>query len=87
MAHVMLVSPPYSSWPLHVKLFTAEAVKHWNFIRSSQSIPLPPGFTYTIELEGVDGKSGKAGSGRKGPIDVTDGELGTHKPTHFSNFY
>ncbi|GJJ16289.1 hypothetical protein Clacol_010585 [Clathrus columnatus] len=75
VAHVMIMSPPYSSWPLHVKLFTTEAVKHWNFIRSSQPNPLPPGFTCTVELEGVDGKSGDVGSGRSGPIDVTDGDL------------
>lgn len=35
---------------------------------------LPPGFTCTVELEGVDGKSGRAGSGRQGPISVTDGK-------------
>ena len=37
--------------------------------------PLPPGFTCTLELEGVDGKSGHVGSGRQGPISVDDGKL------------
>ena len=37
--------------------------------------PLPPGFTCTLELEGVDGKSGHPGSGRQGPISVNDGKL------------
>lgn len=36
--------------------------------------PLPPGFTCSVELEGVDGKSGHHGSGRRGPIAVDDGE-------------
>lgn len=69
----MLISHPYSSWPLHVKLFTPEAVKHWETVCKSQSQPLPPGLSCTIELEGVDGKSGQVGTGRTKPIDVTDG--------------
>jgi structure-specific endonuclease subunit SLX1 len=72
----MICSHPYNTWPLHVKLFTREAVKHWEAAGSSSSIPLPLGFTSQIELEGVDGKSGLTGSGRKGPIDITDGMLG-----------
>lgn len=67
----MVATNPYDKWPLHVKLFTDEAVKCWNGV--VYSTPLPPGFTYTTELEGVDGKSGNVGSGRKGPIDITDG--------------
>ncbi|KIL68887.1 hypothetical protein M378DRAFT_29626, partial [Amanita muscaria Koide BX008] len=65
---IMICSHPYNTWPLHVKLYTAEAVKHWQEVGNT----LPPGFTYQIELEGVDGNSGSIGSGRKGPIDVTD---------------
>ena len=38
------------------------------------SQPLPSGMTFTEEYEGVDGKSGLLGSGRIGPIDVTDGK-------------
>ncbi|PIL28766.1 hypothetical protein GSI_08810 [Ganoderma sinense ZZ0214-1] len=34
--------------------------------------PLPLGVKVVTELEGVDGKSGKPGSGRSGPIDVSD---------------
>lgn len=92
---------PFSTWPLHVKLFTEEAVQCWDAL--SCALPLfsssvhrdtssgnvavrkqdlhqytslfPPGFTYSIELEGVDGSSGLPGSGRRGPISVTDGEL------------
>ena len=26
----MLSTHPYTTWPLHVKLFTEDAVKHWN---------------------------------------------------------
>jgi structure-specific endonuclease subunit SLX1 len=69
---MMLTTNPYDKWPLHVKLFTEEAVKCWNGV--ADSTPMPPGFTYTTELEGVDGKSGKVGSGRKGPIDLKDGQ-------------
>lgn len=65
---IMICSHPYNTWPLHVKLFTAEAVKHWQEVGNT----LSPGFTYQIELEGVDGNSGSVGSGRKGPLDVTD---------------
>lgn len=67
----MVRSHPYNTWALHVKLFTAEAAKVWDGL--SRKAPLLPGFTSTVELEGVDGKSGKTGSGRTGPIDVTDG--------------
>jgi len=37
--------------------------------------PLPTGFTCTLELKGVDGKSGHVGSGRRGPISVNNGKL------------
>jgi structure-specific endonuclease subunit SLX1 len=71
----MISSHPYSSWPLHVKLFTSDAVKGWQDATKAvgESAPLLKGFTVTTELEGVDGKSGEPGSGRKGPIEVTDG--------------
>lgn len=73
----MVRAHPYNTWPLHVKLFTEEAAKTWDTI--SQKEPLPPGLTFSVELEGVDGKSGKEGSGRTGPIDVTDG-MPSHSP-------
>lgn len=38
---------------------------------TSPSLPL--GFTCSVELEGVDGKSGIVGLGRQGPISVKDG--------------
>lgn len=70
----MICWRPYNTWPLHVKLFTKEAVKHWEDAGNKpQPLALPPGFTCQVELEGVNGKSGLIGSGRKGPIDVTDG--------------
>ena len=69
----MVRAHPYTTWPLHVKLFTEEAVKIWS--DASRKSPLPQGLTVLVELEGVDGKSGEIGSGRTGPIDVTDGEL------------
>lgn len=67
----MIAAYPYNTWPLHVKLFTEEAVKHWTNL--SQTVNLPEGLTLSVELEGVDGKSGMTGSGRTGPIDVSDG--------------
>jgi structure-specific endonuclease subunit SLX1 len=70
----MICTPPYNGWPLHVKIFTEEAAKAWE-TAGILAPPLPRGFTCTIELEGVDGKSGLRGSGRVGPIDVTDGRI------------
>lgn len=66
---MMLSSHPYNLWPLHVKFFTHEANKVWN----QELGDLPTGLTCVTELEGVDGKSGLVGSGRVGPVDVTDG--------------
>ncbi|KAG6920080.1 hypothetical protein DXG01_010148 [Tephrocybe rancida] len=67
----MLLNHPYNTWPLHVKLFSDEAVAAWT-AATRDAPPMPPGFTCSIELEGVDGKSGKVGSGRQGSIDVKD---------------
>lgn len=70
---LMINSHPYSTWPLHVKLFTTEAVHAWN--NAAKTYPsLPRGFKSSIELEGVDGKkeSIHVGSGRTGPIDIHD---------------
>ncbi|KAG6829449.1 hypothetical protein H0H92_004509 [Tricholoma furcatifolium] len=68
----MISHHPYNTWPLHVKLFSDEAVGAWKAATRS-SASMPPGFTCTTETEGVDGKSGKVGSGRQGPIKVKDG--------------
>ncbi|KAI0786976.1 hypothetical protein C8Q75DRAFT_255636 [Abortiporus biennis] len=69
----MVSSHPYNTWPLHVKLFTEEAVKAWTAAGKESSTPqLPPGFTCTVELEGVDGLSGNPGTGRRNAINVTD---------------
>ena len=65
---------PFNTWPLHVKLFTQEAEQYWKD-GNEAAPPLPPGFTCTFELEGVDGKSGHVGSGRRGPISIDDGKL------------
>jgi hypothetical protein len=74
VARTMVTCLPYTTWPLHAKLFTDEAVKYWNALEKDADAPLPRGFTFQVELEGVDGKSGQMGSsGRTGPIDVTDG--------------
>ena len=67
----MISKHPFNTWPLHVKLFTEEAVQCWKAF-ANIGPPLPPGFTCSVELEGVDGKSGHPGSGRQGPIDVDD---------------
>ena len=71
----MIASHPYNTWPLHVKIFTEEASKHWNTISGGhpRRFTLPVGFTCSVELEGVDGQSGLIGSGRMGAIDVKDG--------------
>jgi structure-specific endonuclease subunit SLX1 len=69
----MLAAHPYKNWPLHVMLFTEEAVRGWTQANKKVAIPLPPGLTCNTELEGVDGKSCHPGSGRQGPIEVTDG--------------
>ena len=73
----MISFHPYNTWPLRAKLFTDDAVKGWrDAIKDvGESAPLPAGFEVTTELEGVDGKSGKSGSGRKGPIEITDGSF------------
>lgn len=81
----MLSSPPWSSWPLHVKFFHLDAVQEWS--TATASIPdslLPPGLTVSVELEGVDGKSTRpilnssksksAKETRDTPIDVKDSE-------------
>jgi len=75
----MLCKTPFDTWPLHVKLFTEDAVNGWEAAgKMKNSPPLPPGFTCSVELEGVDGMSGHSGSGRKGPISVDDGESFVH---------
>ncbi|KAI0827275.1 hypothetical protein BC628DRAFT_1433374 [Trametes gibbosa] len=73
VARSMVSSHPYNTWPLSVKLFTEEAARIWNSSAKDISIPpLPEGLQVSLELEGVDGKSGKPGSGRTAPIDVVD---------------
>ncbi|KAJ7188526.1 hypothetical protein C8R46DRAFT_1054960 [Mycena filopes] len=69
---LMLSTHPWSTWPLHVKLFTDTAVKGWKSADDKAIPPLPPGFTCAVELEGVDGKSGQVGSNRRGPLSVDD---------------
>ncbi|KAJ6497838.1 hypothetical protein C8R45DRAFT_984418 [Mycena sanguinolenta] len=69
---LMLSTHPWSTWPLHVKLFTEMSVKGWNAANDKSAVPLPLGFTCAVELEGVDGKSGQSGSGRHGPLKVDD---------------
>lgn len=56
-----------------VKLFTEDAAKPWT--NALKTVVLPVGSSYSVELEGVDGQSGLPGSGRIGPIDVTDGDI------------
>ncbi|KAJ7251825.1 hypothetical protein B0H12DRAFT_1119005 [Mycena haematopus] len=75
IVRLMLSTHPWSTWPLHVKLFTDTAVKGWKAANDKISVPLPLGFTCAVELEGVDGKSGQIGSGRHGPLRVDDAEF------------
>ncbi|KAJ7668441.1 hypothetical protein DFH06DRAFT_198905 [Mycena polygramma] len=72
---LMLSTHPWSTWPLHVKLFTPAAVAGWKSANDHTVTPLPPAFTCVTELEGVDGKSGQVGSGRLGPIKVDDAQF------------
>ena len=76
VVRTMLACHPYSNWPLHVTLFDAHAVKAWEDAGRGNT-PLPIGFTSAIELEGVDGKKADVhvGSGRRRPIDVSDGRF------------
>lgn len=69
----MILRYPFTSWPLHVKLFTEEAVNYWDAAARKSKTPMPPGFICSVELEGVDGKSGIVGSGRIGPMRADDG--------------
>ncbi|KAJ2931293.1 hypothetical protein H1R20_g5854, partial [Candolleomyces eurysporus] len=81
IVQTMIRTPPFSFWPLHVKLFTEEAADIWqstvarNTANSNQTLAnyFPPGFSQSVELEGVDGRSGHPlGSGRTAPLDVND---------------
>jgi len=74
IVRTMISKHPFNTWPLHVKLFTEEAVQCWRAFAHIEP-PLPPGFTCSVELEGVDGKSGHRGSGRQGPIAVNDADF------------
>jgi structure-specific endonuclease subunit SLX1 len=69
----MIASHPYNTWPLRANFFTEEAHQLWN--TAAKPLNLPPGFSFSVELEGVDGCSGQTGSGRHGPIDVTDSKF------------
>ncbi|KAF9484519.1 hypothetical protein BDN70DRAFT_127777 [Pholiota conissans] len=76
IVRAMIGKHPFDIWPLHVKLFTEEAVQCWDAAaRFPDVLPLPPGFTCSVELEGVDGKSGHPGSGRIGPMAADDEEF------------
>ncbi|TBU53631.1 hypothetical protein BD310DRAFT_138826 [Dichomitus squalens] len=76
VARSMVSSHPYNTWPLSVKIFTAEAEKAWIIAGKANGMPpLPIGIEVATEFEGVDGKSGITGSGRTGPIDVTDAQF------------
>ncbi|CAL1710047.1 unnamed protein product [Somion occarium] len=68
----MVASHPYNTWPLHVKLFTEEAAKAWFEVTKDSNVSIPLGLSVSTELEGVHGRSGKIGSGRTDPINVTD---------------
>ncbi|KAH9924972.1 uncharacterized protein BXZ73DRAFT_23567, partial [Epithele typhae] len=73
VARSMVASHPYNTWPLRVTLFTEAAERAWNTAgRDLVPASNPPGLEVHREFEGVDGKSGVEGSGRVGPIDVTD---------------
>ncbi|KAF5388783.1 hypothetical protein D9757_005670 [Collybiopsis confluens] len=87
----MISVHPYNLWPLRVKIFTPQALEVWQDLENIgkplrgrkgkekadaiRPAILPPGFTYSVELEGVDGKSviGKGSRRRRAaPIEVQD---------------
>ncbi|CAE6536951.1 unnamed protein product [Rhizoctonia solani] len=73
VARTMLPIPPYSTWPLHVKIFTEEAKRLWDEVQEIETNqPLPEGLTVSVEFEGVDGTTAVPTSARAGPIDVKD---------------
>ncbi|CAE6365126.1 unnamed protein product [Rhizoctonia solani] len=77
VARTMLHVAPYSTWPLHIKIFTQEAKNIWDEIhRLEIHEPLPEGLTVSVELEGVDGRAyvpvSQRSQMRMGPIDVKD---------------
>ena len=83
VARSMVSSHPYNTWPLNVKIFTEEAEKAWlNAGKVPEMPPLPLGVNIVTELEGVDCQSGKLGSGRTGPIDVSDGMFSKAPTVH-----
>ncbi|KAJ4500265.1 hypothetical protein C8R41DRAFT_810768 [Lentinula lateritia] len=93
----MISIHPYNLWPLHVKIFTPQALKIWDGLAGTQgkgkgkekatnsahAVILPRGFTHTVELEGVDGKLA-GGTGRSMPIDVQDGAVYLCLTTHLN---
>ncbi|KZP21305.1 hypothetical protein FIBSPDRAFT_740815, partial [Athelia psychrophila] len=76
----MVSSHPFNTWPLHIKLFTEEAAATFAALTNPKNAvnKLPKGLMVSIELEGVDGLSKHVGSGRKGPIDVSDATFTTN---------
>lgn len=70
----MLSVPPWNTWPLRMKIYSKEVARLWERL-AENSHSLPKGVEVSSEMEGVDGKSGLVGSGRTGPIDVTDSEF------------
>ncbi|KIO30116.1 hypothetical protein M407DRAFT_225399 [Tulasnella calospora MUT 4182] len=74
VVRTMLSVPPYNTWPLRVKIYSKEVARLWEKLADNSSL-LPKGVEVSHEMEGVDGKSGLIGSGRTGPIDVTDREF------------
>jgi structure-specific endonuclease subunit SLX1 len=88
VVRTMLATHPYSNWPLHVKLFNTEAVRAWQEASRGDAV-LPMGFTSVVELEGVDGKKAEmhVGSGRRGPIHVSDGKLEIMRSSTLTGVY
>lgn len=75
IVRAMISRHPFDKWPLQVKIFTEEVANIWKKADLDPALALPPGFTYTVELEGVDGKSGHPGTGRTESISIDDGAL------------
>jgi hypothetical protein len=58
-ARIMVATMPYSNWPLHLKLYSEEAVKAWEYYEKLQAsrYPLPPTLATRCQLTMVNLRS------------------------------
>ncbi|KZT08098.1 uncharacterized protein LAESUDRAFT_649754 [Laetiporus sulphureus 93-53] len=84
----MLGFHPYNTWPLHVKLFTEDAITAWlNAWDEAHTFELPAGFTCSIEVKGVDRKPRVRGSSDAGSLDISDAQFTSSHLRKMSDTY